>query len=194
MQPDKGMYPQPHIPNSCTKPAALHLHILAHASVSILIVPNFPYAMSLDLSSLGESSSYSGSVSPEDRECMHSPSAEPFALRIMWRVTSCSQDVLKISLLNNWWYTKPPAKRQQVPAAPSHCQKRSTRSCKSNRLPSNRTMSSPTNSSHLNFCRSFISGTTQPQVPLSTELSETSSSHSFFPITNYHKLSKQRLS
>lgn len=79
MQPDKGvcMYPQLHIPNSCTKPAALHLQILVHASVPILIVPDFPYAMSLDLPSLGESSSFSGSVSPEDRECVHSPSAKP---------------------------------------------------------------------------------------------------------------------
>lgn len=74
----------------------------------------------------------------------------------MWPL--CSQDVLKISLINNWWYRNPPAKRQQAPAAPSHCQERGTSSCKSSRLPSDRTSSSPTNWSqllqvlHVSFC------------------------------------------
>lgn len=74
----------------------------------------------------------------------------------MWPL--CSQDILKISLINNWWYRNPPAKRQQAPAAPSHCQERGTSSCKSSRLPSDRTSSSPTNWSqllqvlHVSFC------------------------------------------
>lgn len=104
--------------------------------------------MSLDLSiNLGKSSSYSRLVPPETRRSLHFPSEGPFLLHPTLRVTSCSQDILKMSLISNWWETKPPAKKQQFTAARFYFQDSSTRPSKTSRLPSNRTRSSPTKSS-----------------------------------------------
>lgn len=149
--------------------------------------------MSLDLSiNSGKSSSYSRLVPPEARRYLHFPSEGPFLLHPMLRVTSCSQDILKMSLISNWWETKPPAKKQQFTAARFYFQDSSTRPSKTSRLPSNRTRSSPTKSSaQLQQVLFFLCSLATHSLQQRTHWDNL---FVLVPhLRNYGKLSKQRL-